>query len=342
MLWVVISNRVSTFCHENKQQHIMINIEERKHIYFEQGRRLREEKLRNGILSLASQGLIGEDLKQIFCNLRSKEDEPPRKRRKVQGKEAFIARLSSTSHIAEVDLSYNHKMGACGMNYIHLMPERVHTLNLNNCGLDLDGFRTVCRFLEINKSITQLGLGDSSMSNAKAECVGKMLEKNTTLQDLSITGNSLMGLGKEGFRYLGKGLLQNRILKRFGYFHKADHEALLYFASVLIEEGGGSGLESFRVLTSAYDVTEEFRSDVIPTWIMVLQKCERIKDLGVDHNKVWGPLIHYWLDLNKLEARKVTRGGSIPDFLEAVEKASRQKSRDVLYYLLQNNTRYLM
>jgi hypothetical protein len=319
----------------------MINIEERKNIYFEQGRRLREEKLRNGILSLASQGLVGQDLEQIFCNLQSKGDEPPQKCQRVRGKEAFIARLSSTSHFAEVDLSYNQKMGECGMNYIHLMPDMVHTLNLNNCGLDLDGFRTVCNFLETNKSITQIGLGDSYMSNAKAECVGKMLEKNTTLRDLSITGNSLIGLGKEGFRHLGNGLLKNKTLKRLGYFHKADHAALLYFASILLE-GGGSGLESFRVLTSANDVSLEFKSIVIPKWIMVLQKFERIKDLGIDHNKVWGPLIHFWLELNTLQARKVTRDGSTQDFLETLEKASRRKSHDVIYFLLQNNTRYLM
>eukprot|EP00980_Cylindrotheca_fusiformis_P029130 scaffold22736_cov111-Cylindrotheca_fusiformis.AAC.5 len=316
----------------------MVNIiQERKNLYFESGRRLREEKLRNGILSLTSQGLIGQDLKQIFCNLlQSKEgtDEPPRKRQRVQGKEAFIARLSPTYHIVEVDLSYNYKLGETGMGHIHLLPDRVHTLNLSNCGLDLDGFRTVCKFLETNKTITQIGLGDPYMSNAKAECVGKMLEKNTTLLDLSIRG-----LGKEICRHLGNGLLKNKTLKRFGYFHKSDHEELSYFASILLQ-GGGAGLECFRVVTGSCGVPEEFES-VISTWIEVVQKCEGIKELGVDHNRVWGPHIHYWLELNRLQARKVTRDGKREAFIETLEKASRGRKYDGIQYLLQNNARYL-
>ena len=127
----------------------MVNLERRRHIYFESGRRLREENLRNGILSLTSQGLNGDDLKRILVNLNhfsSCNYEPAAKRRRVEGKEGFIARLSSCSHIVEVDLSYNQRLGAFGMDHIHLLPPQVHSLNLNNCGLNVEGFRKICKF----------------------------------------------------------------------------------------------------------------------------------------------------------------------------------------------------
>lgn len=319
----------------------MVNLERRRQLYFESGRRLREEKLRNGILSLTSQGLNGDDLKQILVNLNyfSNADEiPAGKRRRVEGKEGFIARLSFCSHIVEVDLSYNQRLGAFGMDHIHLLPSQVYSLNLNNCGLNLDGFRKLCKLLETNNTITQLGLCDSYMNNAKAECVGIMLAQNNTLKELSISINCLMGLGKEGCKFLGDGLRENKSLKRLGYFQKEDHEALLYFASVLME-GGGSGLQAIRVLTSSHQDASAFERVVIPKWKHVLQKCENLVNLGVDHNGLWGKEVGLLLELNSFRARQVTRDGNAKELVETLEKASRRKRMDVVYFLIQNNCR---
>mmetsp|Transcript_37073 Transcript_37073/g.90112 ORF Transcript_37073/g.90112 Transcript_37073/m.90112 type:complete len:325 (+) Transcript_37073:89-1063(+) len=320
----------------------MANLERRRYIYFESGRRLREEKLRNGILSLTSQGVNGNDLKQILVNLNNdlstNADEPPGKRRRVEGKEGFIARLTSCSHILEVDLSYNQRLGAFGMDHIHLLPPQVYSLNLNNCGLSLDGFRKICKFMETNNTITQLRLCDTYMNNAKAECVGIMLAKNNTLKDLSISINCLMGLGKEGLKFLGDGLRQNKSLKRLGYFQKEDHEALLYFASVLME-GGGSELQTIRILTNSYSDASAFEKVVIPKWTTVLQKCGNLVDLGVDHNGLWGKQVVFLLELNSFRARQVTRAAKPKELLETLEKASQRKCVDVMYYLIQNNCR---
>jgi len=320
----------------------MVNLERRRHISFESGRRLREEKLRNGILSLTSQGLNGDDLKQILVNLNhleSNTEKEATKRCRVEGKEGFIARLSSCSHIMEVDLSYNSRLGAFGMNHIHLLPPQVYSLNLNNCGLNLDGFRKMCNILESNSTITQLRLCDSYMNNAKAECIGTMLEKNNTLKELSISINCLMGLGTEGCKYLGNGLQKNKSLKRLGYFQKQDHDALLYFASVLME-GSGSGLQSFRVLTNSHHDSSTFREVVVPKWKTVLQKCENLVDLGIDHNGLWGNEIGFWLELNSFRARQVTRAGKAKELVETFEKASRKNSVDVIFFLIQNNCRH--
>ncbi|CAJ1946021.1 unnamed protein product [Cylindrotheca closterium] len=320
----------------------MVNLERRRHIYFESGRRLREEKLRNGILSLTSQGLNGDDLKQILINLNphlpTNADEPAGKRRRVEGKEGFIARLSSCSHIVEVDLSYNQRLGAFGMDHIHLLPPQVHSLNLNNCGLSVDGFRKICKLMETNTTITQFRLCDTYMNNDKAECVGTMLAKNSTLKELSISINCLMGLGKEGCKFLGDGLRQNKRLKRLGYFQKEDHEALLYFASVLMD-GGGSELQTFRILTNSFSDASAFERVVIPKWTTVLQKCENLVDLGVDHNGLWGKEISFWLELNSFQARQVTRAGKSKELADTLEKASRRKRVDVVYFLIQNNCR---
>lgn len=323
----------------------MVNLERRRHIYFESGRRLREEKLRNGILSLTSQGLNGDNLKQILENLNNHHlskttnaEEPAGKRRRIEGKEGFIARLSSCPHIVEVDLSYNQRLGAFGMNHIHLLPLQVYSLNLNNCGLNLDGFRKICKFMETNNTITQFRLCDTYMNNAKAECVGTMLARNNTLKELSISINCLMGLGKEGCKFLGDGLMRNKCLKRLGYFQKKDHEALSYFASVLMK-GGGSELQTFRILTNSYGDASAFESVIIPKWTTVLQKCENLVDLGVDHNGLWGKEIGFWLELNSFQARQVTRAGKPKELAETLEKACRTKRVDVVYYLIQNNCR---
>lgn len=288
---------------------------------------------------MTSQGLNGDDLKRILVNLNhfsSSNNEPAAKRRRVEGKEGFIARLSSCSHIVEVDLSYNQRLGAFGMDHIHLLPPQVHSLNLNNCGLNVEGFRKICKFLETNTTVTELRLCDSYMNDSKAECVGAMLTKNKTLKELSISSNCLMGLGKEGCKLLGDGLRNNKSLKRLGYIQKEDHEALLYFASVLME-GGGSGLQTLRVLTNSCGDLSAFESIVIPKWKSVIQQCENLVDLGVDHNGTWGKEINFWLELNTFQARQATRAGNPKKLAETLENASRKKRLDVVHFLIQNN-----
>ena len=138
--------------------------------------------------------------------------------------------------------------------------------------------------------------------------------------------------------FLGDGLRRNKSLTRLGYFQKEDHEALLFFASVLMN-GGGSELQTFRILTNSFGDTSAFERLVIPKWKAVLQKCENLVDLGVDHNGLWGKEISYWLQLNSFQARQVTRAGKTKELAETLEKASRRKRVDVVYFLIQNNCR---
>lgn len=290
--------------------------------------------LDKGILDLQVIGLQDEDLKRIFMKLNTAatRTQPFRDCRKLEGKEDVIAKLSSTLQIRELRLYGNEGIGDSCMLHLTSMPLSVTSLNLSYCSITVAGTRTVCDFLNENETLTCLNLEGNHMDDEGAKYVGKMLAKNKTLENFRMSGT----IGAKGFRNIGEGLKGNQTLKKFGNFRLEDPELVLYFASVLQH---GSALEYFCLFPSKYGTALE---DAIAAWESVVSQSETLKYLGCDFEPPTGwNRIEYWLDLNKNQARKVTRGGNISDFMNALTDSAERKQASVVYYLLRNNVKHL-
>ena len=271
----------------------------------------------------------------------------------VQDKEAFISKLCSKFKLFHVDFSGNYSIGDDGMKYLHLMPTMIRSIDLSGCYLSTVGVAQICNFLETNKTVTKMILYGNNLPYLLgvegASHVGKMLAKNTVLTEFRISAQ--FAIGKNGIKHLEHGLQQNKTLKKFGNLFQMDNESLSCIADALMRLGAESSLEYFSIRIGMANVRRDSdREEVFSRWKTVAKHCQFVKNLGIGYDDLayegvdsdgWAN-IAYWLELNDLQARKVTREGNVNDFVFTLEKASMKKQEDSIFYLLSSNTRYLV
>jgi hypothetical protein len=293
----------------------------------------RVKLLEKGILDLQVFGLRNEDVKRIFVKLDTpSRSQPCRKCRKLEGKEDVIAKLSSIFQVNEVRMYGNIGIGESSMLHLTLLPLSVTILNLSHCDISVLGTRRVCDFLKDNHTLTSLNLEGNHMNDEGAKYVGEMLATNKTLENFRMSAT----VRSKGYRYIGEGLRRNETLKKFGNFRLNDPDTVSYFASVL---QNGSSLEYFCLFPWDYGTEEEA---AIAEWESVVSQSESLKYLGCDFvtSSKWNR-IQYWLELNRSQARKVTREGDIHEFMNSLSESAEYRQPSVVYYLLRNNVDYL-
>jgi hypothetical protein len=305
---------------------------------------MRLQDLRNGILNLSELNLDEKDVKRIFRKLSSERGRLVRKKKqRLQGKEAFISRLSASCNIRKVDLSYNYKVG--DVNFFSLLPDTVRSLDLSYCGLGNEGIRSALKFLDLNKSITSINLdcNGNEICEEDSKLIGEVLANNSTLQELCIVPTYFYRIGKSETQHIAKGLLQNSTLRVFESTWNADIESLETLMKMLLE-GGGSALEHLNI-----GYMKDLESD--PTSMTkleyVLNQREHVRDFGWfrkyeahTSDLMWNS-VRYWLNLNALQARKIARDGSIHSFVHTLENAAKLDDTSSIFYMLRNNDQYL-
>ncbi|KAK3094982.1 hypothetical protein FSP39_008700 [Pinctada imbricata] len=87
----------------------------------------------------------------------------------------------------------------------------IQEIDISNNNIGPEGFRSVCMAMCSNINILSLNLADNKADTDSAECLGKMLSENRSLQYLDISSNYL---GKDYFsRCVGPPLKSNQTLK---------------------------------------------------------------------------------------------------------------------------------
>ena len=233
------------------------------------------------------------------------------------------------------------------------MPSTIRSLDLSGCYISENGVKTICKFLETNKTITKMILYGNNLPYLLGEegalHVGKMLAKNDALEEFRISAQ--FAIGRKGIKHLCHGLLKNKTLRKFGNLFQMDNETLLCLASMLLLVGpAGSSLEYFSIHIDMANVRRETDREVVfSIWETVARECEFVKNLGIGYDDFayegipkegWSG-VQFWLELNDLQARRITREGNINDFVFTLEKASRKNQMDSMFYLLCSNIHYL-
>lgn len=307
-------------------------------------------ELANGVLNLRTSFeryfLDEKDIKRIFQQL-SRPSSPKRnrlkKRRRLHELESFVTMLSSACQIREVKLFVNKKIGDRGIQHLQLLPSTVLSLDLSFFNITPDRLESVCNFLETNKTIQKVNMHKSIfwMGEKGARHIGEMLTKNNTLREFRISTNK-WALDKKGIDHLKIGFSKNKTLKKFGNFYGMDNETSKNLAFMLLE--GNFALDQLYIelsIENSMTVQDFMQTEFLLLWEKVVKKCEFVKSLGECHCDFaydgWGK-IQFWLDLNKLEARKVIRDEDLNAFVFTLEKAANRNNLDAVFHMLQMNT----
>ena len=180
------------------------------------------------VLSLEFKGVTHEDLKVILTKLHT--DRKQRRRQKcprLDGVDARIARLSSSSKISKMDFHGNTGIGDEGMEHLHLIPETVQDLDFSGCYLTCSGIKTLCKWLEGNKHIKSMKLWGNYMVDEASRAVGEMLGKNDTLEELYISPIKWRRSPRvtwRAARYVCAGLRQNCTLRHFSFSNLGERD----------------------------------------------------------------------------------------------------------------------
>jgi hypothetical protein len=128
----------------------------------------------------------------------------------------IIARLFSSSNIWKMNFVGNKGIRDLGINYLHLIPDLVHDLDFSDCNLSPRGIKTLCKFLEGNKTITRMVVWGNRINDEAAQAIGEMLAKNDTLHTLHIDPEGNNHIPAE-LLWICNGLESNRTLRRFTF-----------------------------------------------------------------------------------------------------------------------------
>ncbi|KAL7551516.1 hypothetical protein ACHAWF_018187 [Thalassiosira exigua] len=315
--------------------------------------------LAEGQLQLGFQDLTVRDVRRILTKLNSgRPSKHPR--RCAQVKETLesevIRNISSESIVRTINFVGNTSLGDEVTECLHLLPGMVRDIDFSNCGLTIDGIKTLFEFMEDNKTITRLIMWGNNVCDMGAFYMTKMLMKNTCLQELCCYNDwvpeeevRLDGEENEvrsngdvnddkitwiGMTAIAKSLEHNRTLRDLKLdlcIEEIDPYISIIFRQSLKRAGKNSAIESLTI-------GGFFDPILLDDWANTFKKCENLRDLGFC-NSIWKshPKLMYWRNLNKYNARHLTREGSIAEVQSTVERAAKKGKLDVVYYLLRHN-----
>lgn len=122
-------------------------------------------RIRDGSIWLDFQDLNDKDLKAILlkCSIHSRERRP-RKCRQLGSKNVVrILSMLPINNVTRFNVVGNRRRGDAGTEHLHLLPPTIEDLDLSDCGITLQGVKSICEFMKTNKSITRLIMWNSGI-----------------------------------------------------------------------------------------------------------------------------------------------------------------------------------
>lgn len=328
---------------------------------------------KESVLYMGFKGLDHNDLKYILTKLHTPKEERTRPsklpRLDENALDAQVARLSSSSKIWKLNFVGNKGIGDEGMKHLHLIPDSVRDLDLSDCNLSPKGVKTLCQFLERNKTITRMALWGNRINNDAARAIGTMLATNDTLQELHAQPVSRWSRDDDGsvlptrdeeddmtdmaVTWICRGLSANRTLRHFSFGHQISSDEVecrwaSLFALFMPTDSPIEVLEIGLCLREFPSPGTQMKDDMDMThilWVDYLKQNENLRMIGGDVARTSRD-VRYFLELNSVHARRIAAESNSPceDWLEAVatctaNNISRQyedDSVDAIYYLVRN------
>jgi hypothetical protein len=292
--------------------------------------------IEKGVLLLGFKGLDDMDLKRILLKLASGRERRPRKCQRLDGVQAHISRLSSSTKIWKINLVGNKAIGDEGTTRLHLISDTLRDLDLSHCNLTLEGIKNVCKYLEMNTTITRMVMGGNEMDDEAAELVGKMLAINTTLEEIVIYPGENHVISHTGCFHLCSGLLHNKTLRTICLNQddscRITHEGKSLIFALLCE--WNTTIECVSIGSCLGSASASFSAQVYEQWRKTLLYNESLKSLHC--GAVSDRHVRYWLDLNSCNARKIVRNQNDYEWIEAVVQAAEDNNRNAIYFFVRN------
>lgn len=181
---------------------------------------LTDEALHNGVVHIHNEYIDSKDLEKILRKLSTR---PRRlrqcnhaKRQRLDGVDAILARLPPPVPVNDFRLFDNEGLGDAGMEYLHLLPATIRSINFSLCRLTSAGIKTLCEYMKTNTSITKLVIWGNEFGDEGAEYIAEMLRVNASLRLISIFRSQM---SPKGYEYIADALAVNKTLHTLPIYH---------------------------------------------------------------------------------------------------------------------------
>ncbi|CAB9498471.1 LRR_RI [Seminavis robusta] len=308
---------------------------------------------KSGVLWLGFNGLSSSDFETIAQALdataHQEEEEDgreyrPRKCRRLEGVAALAASLRGAKDIWKFNVVGNTAIGDEGMQHLRLLPPCIRDLDLSDCGLKVEGIKTVLEYMRTNTSITRLIMwGNDTDKLNEAKCWTNLLQENDTLEELCINPGGCTSIPPSACVGLAFGLHKNKRLRILTLSNNIgdEEDTFLKHKSVLFAR---SFLQNTTLEKIEFGICRDKMA--LYMWEQTLEKNQTLLSVGVYTNKM-----EHYLDLNAVQARRLFQEDSNQEQWEnaVVQAAKRTTKRQgdltgfhALYYLLRNEPGFLI
>jgi hypothetical protein len=308
-------------------------------------KQLKMSEVRKGnTLDLGRDHLNDEDFLQILTKLSSpREEHPPspqRKRREGPRLSGFLAHLPT--NVWRLIVSGNRGIGDAGMMHLHLIPDSLTNLSLNDCGLTPLGIKRVCEFLKTNKSITAMAMTmvGNPMGAEGVKDLADVMKENTTLRVLSIDLYTTK-TSTADCCHLSDGLALNNRLVQFSIYGRSrltDEHVKNLCPGLTVNRS----LEVLNLSCARKGITEMgvgYLEKILHTnvYLKFVDISHHPTGTGINWNKM-----NYWLSLNKCNRKLLRDPSTTPkQWRDAIILSSKAGNPDAIYMFLTNKADWL-